>query len=206
MDDRQVAITSVGTEGELLIGIKSVRVHAFADGWRGNHLAAIGIHHSHHLVVAASKQPAMLLVHGQPARFLARGQRPAFYHDSLFSVDAGYFTLVFNVYKNPAFTVSHAKFRFAVEWNIPDNLVVRGIDYRGIFAAAVEGENPLGRWIIKNGIRIFAVDLNFGRLLQCFQVKDRYTVVATVAGESLAQILGNSNPVDPGCVRNVADD
>ena len=33
MDDRQVAITSVGTEGELLIGIKSVRVHAFADGW-----------------------------------------------------------------------------------------------------------------------------------------------------------------------------
>src|SRR5882724_11627113 len=206
MNNRQIAVTPVGTEGELFVDIKSVRVHAFADGWRGNHLAAIGIHHSHHLVVAAGKQPPMLLVHGQPARFLARGQLPAFYHDSLFSVDAGYFTLVFNVYKNSAFTISHAKFRFAVEWNIPDNLVVRGIDYRGIFAAAVEGENPLGGWVIENSVGIFAVDLDFGRLLQCLKIKDRYAVVATIAGESLAQVLGDRNPVDSGCVRNVADD
>src|SRR5579871_2374897 len=115
MDNCKVAVAPVGTEGEFFIGVKSVRIHAFANGWCSNYLSAICIHHSHHLVAASGKQPAMLLVHGQPTRLFTRGQRPAFHYSSFFGVDAGYLTLVFNIYKNTAFAVSHAKFRFAVE-------------------------------------------------------------------------------------------
>ena len=117
MDNRKGAVASVGAEGELLIGVKSIRIHAFANGRRGNHFSAICIHHSHHLIATARKQSSVFLVHGQPARLFARGQRPAFYHRRFFSVDAGHFALVFDVYKNAALAVGDAKFRFAVERN-----------------------------------------------------------------------------------------
>src|SRR6478735_7809971 len=147
----------------------------------------------------------MLLVHGQSARLFARRQRPAFYHGSFFGVDAGDFALVFNVYKNTAFTVGNAKLWFAIEGDIADNLVIRGIDDRGVLAATVKRKDSLGRWIIKNGITIFALDFDFCRLLQGLQVKYRYRVVAPVAGKALAKILGQSNPVDSGRIRNIAN-
>src|SRR6478672_11998687 len=140
----------------------------------------------------------MLLVHGQSARLFARRQRPAFYHGSFLGVDTGDFTLVFNVYENTAFTVGDAKLWFAVERDIADDLVIRGVDDRGVLAATVKRKDALGRWIIKNGVRIFAFDLDFFRLLQGLQVKYRYRVIAPIAGKALAQILGQRNPVDSG--------
>src|SRR5579864_98211 len=186
MDNREVTVASIRTKGELLIGVKSVRIHALANGGCGNHLPTISIHHSHHLIAATGKQSTVLLVHSQSAWLLAGSQGPAFYYRSFLGVDAGQLALVFNVDKDTALAVSHAKFRFAVERNIAYYLVVRGIDYRGILAAAIEGKDALGRWIIKNGVWVFALDLDLGRLLQGFQVKYRYAVLAPVAGKALA--------------------
>ena len=143
MDNRKVAIASVGAEGELLIDIKSVCVHTFANSRCGNHLAAVRIHYRHHLVAAAGKQPAVFLIHGQTTKFFARRQRPAFYHNRFLNIDTGQFALVLDVHIDHALAIRGAKLWFAVERNIADHLVIRGVDDRGILAATVKRKDAL---------------------------------------------------------------
>src|SRR6185312_6272581 len=110
MDNREVAVTPIGTESKLLIGVKSVCIHAFANGWRSNHLAAISIRYGHHLIAASGKQPAVFLVHRQPAWFLAGGKRPGFHYRRLLGINARQFTLVLNVHVDHALAIRCAEF------------------------------------------------------------------------------------------------
>src|SRR3954453_2017377 len=152
MDNRQVAVTPIGTESKLFIGIKSVCVHAFTNGWCGNHLAAIGIRYSHHLIAASGKQPAVFLVHRQPAWLFTGGKRPGLHHRRLLGINARQLALVFNIYIDHAFAIGCAEFWLAVKRNIANHLVIRGIDYRGIFAAAIKGKHALSSWVIENSV------------------------------------------------------
>src|ERR1700740_2838024 len=106
---------------------------------------------------------------------------------------------------NGAFAVSSSEFGFAIQGDGADHGAIGGVDGGGILAAAIEGEDALADGVIKDGVGI-AVGLNGANGLESFEVEDRDSIGAAVAGEAAAAVGSVGDAVSALCVGDVADD
>src|SRR5580704_5713536 len=88
-------VASARSESEPGSVVECSRVDSLADRRRGENLAAIGVDHCHHLVVAAHKQAAMLAVDREPAGLGAGRKRPLRFDFQLAWINRVEFALVF---------------------------------------------------------------------------------------------------------------
>src|SRR4051812_38387866 len=204
-DHRENSILAAGGKGQSGFLIEGGGVDAFAD-WRSRkNLAAVGIHYSHHLVVASNKQTAILAIHGEPAGTLAGRERPFRFHFKLVGIDLNEFARVFIVDEDLALGVADRKFGLAAELDRAQNLAVACIDSRRVVAPAVEGEHTLRRGIVENCVRILAdFDLLSDRL-QCLDIEDGHSVFASIAGEATSQVGSQRHSVHARSIGNVSD-
>src|ERR1700740_199116 len=112
---------------------------------------------------------------------------------------------VFVVDVDAAFVVGDGEFGPAAEGNRTDNGAVSGVDYGGVFAAAVKGEDALRGGIVDDGIGV-GVGLSGADGLQGFEIEDGDGVRATVAGEAAAKIRRDGDAVHVLRIGNVALD
>src|ERR1700674_5507657 len=104
-----------------------------------------------------------------------------------------------------ALAVSDGEFGLATQIYRAGHGAIRGVNRRGILAAAVEGEDALGDGIVNDsvGIRI-CFDRADG--FQRFEVEDGYIIRTAVAGEAATEIGSDSDAMDALGIGDVAHD
>src|SRR5712664_772256 len=112
---------------------------------------------------------------------------------------------VFAVDEDGAFAVGDREFGLIAERNGAGDGAVRGVDDRGVFAAAVEGENALAGGVVEDGVGI-GVGLCGADRFQGFQVKDDRGVGAACADKAAAEGGGYGDAVHALGVGDVAFD
>src|SRR5581483_5479020 len=75
VDGGENAFTARG-ESKIGSGIEGGGIHAFADGQRGNQLAAVGIDDGHHFIVTAGEKAAAGAIQGEARRRFAGSEWP----------------------------------------------------------------------------------------------------------------------------------
>ena len=145
--------------------IKGCRVHSFTNRHRGDELAAVGIHDSHHFVVARGKQSPIFAIESQSTRLRAGSQGPARLHCQLVGIKREQLAFVFQIDKNFTLAVADGELRLPIQLDGADDCAFGGVNGSGIITMAVESEDTVRRRIEKDGVRVVA---NFD-LAQRFQ-------------------------------------
>src|SRR5260370_5302880 len=109
------------------------------------------------------------------------------------------------VHIDRALAVSDGKFGLATQINRAGHGAIRGVNRRGILAAAVEGEDALGDGIVNDGVGI-RICFNGADGFQRFEVEDGYIVRTAVAGAAATEVGSDSDAMYPLGVGDVADD
>src|SRR5882762_10933522 len=109
------------------------------------------------------------------------------------------------VHIDGALAVSDGNFWLATQIYRADNGAIRGVNRRGILAAAVEGEDALGDGIVNDSVGI-RICFNGADGFQRFEVEDGYIVRTAVAGEAATEVGSDSDAMDALGVGDVADD
>ena len=108
------------------------------------------------------------------------------------------------VHIDRALAVSDGKFGLATQINRAGHGAIRGVNRRGILAAAVEGEDALGDGIVNDGVGI-RICFNGADGLQRFEVEDGYIVRTAVAGEAATEVGSDRDAMDALGVGDVAN-
>ncbi len=145
----------------------------------------------------------MFAVDGEAGRIFASGDRPGLDHRGFFRVDAGHFMGVFDVHEDRALPVGGGKLGLAGQRDVADHGVFHGIDGGGVLAASVKGEDPFAGFVVEDRVGILrAFQFDACGFLERLKIEDRDGVLASVAGEALAQVLRQRDTVD---ARRVGD-
>src|SRR4029077_149466 len=129
-------------------------VYVITDRWRGDHLARVGIHHRHDLAAASDEESTIFTIHGHAAGRVA--DLPALVDGQLLRVDFEHHPFIFEVVEDVSLSVGDGEFRTAAQINCAGDFPFLGFDDGSAVAAAVECEDPRGRGIEQNGIRLLA--------------------------------------------------
>src|ERR1700738_5392537 len=125
----------------------------------------------------------MLQVNPHAAGAAPRGQWPAL---DDFCSGGIYFwplLLVFNIYKDCASPIGLGEFRLAIERQHTDNLSAHRVDYGGVTAIPVEGENAAGYRFVANRVCV-GLGLDCPTYLQGFQIEKDDVSRVTIADEA----------------------
>src|SRR5258707_10191762 len=90
----------------------------------------------------------MLQVNSHAAGAAPRGQWPALADFGSGGIDFQHLILVFNIYKDCASPIGLGEFRLAIERQRTDNLSADRVDYGGVTAIPIEGENAAGFGVV----------------------------------------------------------
>src|SRR5712671_3570761 len=109
------------------------------------------------------------------------------------------------VHIDRALAVSDGKFGLATQIYRAGHGAIRGVNRRGILAAAVEGEDALGDGIVNDGVGI-RICFNGADGFQHFEVEDGYVIRTAVAGEAATEVGSDSDAMDALSVGDIAHD
>src|SRR5579863_2133057 len=174
---------AAGGEAEAGARIEAVGIDSLADRQPGHHPPAGAIDDQRGLVAAADDQPLMRDVDRQARGLLAAGERPALDHRQLGGVDGHQLVLVLDVDEDRALAVAGGELRLAAERDGGGHLPGSRIVDRRAAAAAVEGEDPVRRGIVEDGVGVLTGGLELGEDLEALEVEHRHLVGAPVADE-----------------------
>src|SRR6266436_996038 len=110
---------------------------------------------------------------------------------------------LFGVDEHSALAIGDREFGLIAQGNRADDRAVRGVDYGGVLAAAIEGEDAFGGGIIDDGIGVSA-GLGRAERLESLCVEDRDGVASAVADETAAEIGSNGDAMHAWRIGDVA--
>src|SRR5258708_22764635 len=96
----------------------------------------------------------MLQVNSHAAGAAPRGQWPALADFGSGGIDFQHLILVFNIYEDCASPIGLGEFRLAIERQRTDNLSPHRLDYGGVTAVPIEGNNAAGYTVLANPLFI----------------------------------------------------
>ena len=117
--ERAVAI---GAECVFGSRIEGGGIHTAADGRSRDNFTGVGIHDSHHFVVAAGEEAAVFGIHGHAGRFFAGRERPAMLHFHCCESISDDFAFVFDVDVDMALPSATANSGFPPSATLPATL------------------------------------------------------------------------------------
>ena len=214
-DDRVFVGRILADDGEVTVaagrkyiaggGIEASGVGTIADGRSGNDCAGVGVDNGHYFFIADGESAAVLDVHGETRRRLARSKRPAMRFGEFLRVELNELVCVFDVDEDAALAIGLGELGFAAESESSGDCAVGTIDRGGVLAAAVEGEDALGDGVVDDGIGI-GVSFYGAERCQGFHVEDHCEVGATGADKAAAEVWRERDAVDALGVGDVAFD
>src|SRR2546430_15754700 len=185
---------AVGRERQLRGRVEATGIHPLADRDRRDQRAGGDVGARHDFVAATAEQQMVRPVDGQPRGRLARRERPLAFHPQGGCVDLRYGTLVLQVHEELPVPRGNAELRTRPQIDAADSASRHGIDHTGGKSISVEGEDPLCRRVVQNGIVVrghHGVTEHSERL----EVEHRDGAVRPRRSEAVARFILQGDPV-----------
>src|ERR1700730_15721149 len=129
----------------------------------------------------------MLQVNPHAAGAAPRGQWPALDDFGSGGIDFWHLILVFYIYKDCASSIGLGEFRIAIERQHTDNLRRHPVDYGGVTAIPIEGENAAGYRFVANRVCV-GLGLDCPIYFQGFQIEEDDASRVTIADKPAIQL------------------
>src|SRR5260221_11886400 len=136
----------------------------------------------------------MLQVNSHAAGAAPRRQWPALADFGSGGIDFQHLILVFNLYKDCASPIGLGEFRLAIERQRTDNLSADRVDYGGVTAIPIEGENAAGYGFVANRVCV-GLGMDCPSYFQGFQIEEDDASLVNIADKSAIPLGHQCNPM-----------